>query len=118
MVTGAIREILSRVAPRQHTPIETVERRKLAYWQERGWERDGDHYRGKFQTDYGCFLGHIERRGSRQFDVFIHNPPQELQKHSHWTCFQPRNQGWWFVHLSRHPSDASSAIMAVEHTIS
>ena len=117
-ITGAIREVLSRAAPRPHTPSETVKRRKLPYWQERGWVRDGVHYRGTYQTDYGCFIGHIQQKSSKEYDVYIFEPPmQELAKHPHFTCFQARNQGWWHVHLSRQPADASSAIMAVEKTL-
>ncbi|MBM3796488.1 MAG: hypothetical protein FJW31_21040 [Acidobacteria bacterium] len=113
-LVGAIK----RAGERPHAASGQVTRRKLPYWQERGWERDGEHYRGKFQTDYGAFIGHVQRRSSKHYEVFILEPPMEqIKKHKHSSCFQPRNQGWWHVHLSRHPQDASSAIMAVEQVI-
>lgn len=115
-VSGAIREAISRMA-RPHSDTATVARRKLPYWQERGWQREGELYRGTYQTDYGAWVGNIVPRSANHYEVFILHPPQALQGHKHWTCFQPRNNGWYNVHLHRHPSDASSAIMAVEQVL-
>ena len=112
----AIRDFLSRMG-RQHCPTELVQRRQIPYWQERGWTRQGNQYSGSYQTPYGAFSGWIEHRGGDNINFFIYDPPNALREHSHWTCFQERDQGWYLVHMSRRPSDVSSGILTIERLI-
>ena len=114
--SSAIRELFSRVV-RNHAPIETVERRKLPYWQERGWQRNGRILTGSYQTRYGSFQGSIEERSAGHIDFFLYSPPREIRQHSHWACFQHRGNDWYFVHMGRAPKDVSSGILTIERLI-
>jgi hypothetical protein len=113
---AAIREILSRFV-RGRGPAIPVERRQVPYWQERGWTRTGDTYGGSYQTPYGAFQGWIEQQSSGQLSFFLHGPSQQIRRHSHWTCFQDRGDGWYLVHMGRAPRDVSSGIMTIERLI-
>ena len=113
---AAIRELLSRVV-RGHGPLIAVERRQIAYWQERGWTRNGNGYTGSFQTPYAAFQGWIEQEKSGHIAFYIHNPSQQIRSHSHWTCFLPRGNDWYAVHMGRRPKDISSGIMTIERLI-
>ena len=96
---------------------EIIKRIERPYWQERGWVRQGDHYVGNYQTRYGSFQGWIEQQGSNSFEFFILSPPEQLKSHSHWTCFQHRNDNWFHVHMGRRPKDLSAGILAIERII-
>jgi hypothetical protein len=115
-ITSTARDLLSRVV-RPHTPVERVQRRQIPYWQERGWTRQGNQYRGTYQTAYGAFTGWIEQRLGNHIDFFLHNPPPALQRHSHWSCFQDRGDNWYAVHMSRRPADVSSGIITIERLL-
>jgi len=114
--SSAIRELFSRVV-RNRAPIETVERRKLPYWQERGWQRNGRILTGSYQTRYGSFQGSIEERSAGHIDFFLYSPSREIREHSHWVCFQHRGNDWYFVHMGRAPKDVSSGILTIERLI-
>ena len=114
--SSAIRELFSRVV-RNRAPIETVERRKLPYWQERGWQRNGHILTGSYQTRYGSFQGSIEERSAGHIDFFLYSPSREIREHSHWVCFQHRGNDWYFVHMGRAPKDVSSGILTIERLI-
>jgi hypothetical protein len=89
----------------------------IPYWQERGWRRDGNTYSGSYQSRHGAFQGWIEERSLGHIDFYLRAPSQEIQEHSHWTCFQPRNDSWYLVHMSRQPHDVGSGIMTIERLI-
>ena len=114
--SSAIRELFSRVV-RNRTPIETVERCKLPYWQERGWQRNGRVLTGSYQTRYGSFQGSIEERSAGHIDFFLYSPSREIRGHSHWVCFQHRGNDWYLVHMGRAPKDVSSGILTIERLI-
>jgi len=114
--SSAIRELFSRVV-RDRAPVQSVERRKLPYWQERGWQRNGRILTGSYQTRYGSFQGSIEERSAGHIDFFLYSPSREIRKHSHWVCFQHRGNDWYFVHMGRTPKDISSGILTIERLI-
>jgi len=95
-----------------------VARRAIPFWQERGWRHDGNVYSGAYQTRHGAFQGWIEQRSSGHIDFYLHAPSDQIQRHSHWACFQPRTDGWYLIHMSRTPQDVSSGIIAIEHLVS
>jgi hypothetical protein len=113
---ASIRDLLSRVV-RGHGPTENVQRRQIPYWQERGWKRDGRVYSGSYQTPYGAFQGWIEQSLSGHIDFYLCAPSDEIRRHSHWSCFQPRNDDWYAVHMGRQPKDVSSGIITIERLI-
>jgi hypothetical protein len=110
------RDLLSRVA-RPRSSAERVQRRQIPYWQESGWERQGNQYQGNYQTPYGAIAGWIEERGGNNINFFMFNPPAALRSHSHWTCFQDRGENWYSVHMSRRPADVSSGILTIERLL-
>jgi len=113
---NSIRELISRVV-RGHAPTTQVERRPLAYWQERGWIHSGNRYTGSYQTPYGAFQGWIEEQRSGHAEFYLYNPSNEIRSHSHWTCFQHRGSDWYLVHMAKQPKDVSSGIMTIERLI-
>ena len=112
---AAIRDFLSRVA-RGRAPVISVLRREIAYWQERGWTRDGKTYTGTYQTPYAAFPGWIEDHRSYA-DFYIHNPSAQIRHDAHWACFLPRGNEWFLVHMGRRPKDIGSGIMTIERMI-
>ena len=90
----------------QPTPVTQVQRRQISlHWQERGWIIEGNAYAGNFQTPYAAFQGWIEPESSGRPNFYLHNPSDEIRRHSHWTCFQRRGNDWYLVHMSREPKD-------------
>ena len=104
-------------AIRGQGPSTIVERRQIPYWQERGWTRVGNVYTGNYQTPYGAFQGWIEQDRSGRINFYIYNPSNNIRSHSHWTCFQHRNNDWFLIHMGREPKDVSSGIMTIERLI-
>jgi len=113
---NAIRELISQVV-RGHAPSISVLRREIPYWRERGWTRDGNNYTGSYQTPYAAFQGRIQERWSGSIDFFLYSPSPQIRSHSHWTCFAPRGDDWYLVHMARRPKDVSSGIITIERLI-
>jgi hypothetical protein len=112
-----LRRIIGQVFSRPAHAVN-VKRREIPYWRERGWKQEGNTFHGTFQTGFGSFIGRVEQVQQGNFRLYILDPPQELRKHSHWSCFQPQGDGRSFrVHLSRMPKDVSSAILAIERLL-
>jgi hypothetical protein len=116
-VPASLRDLLSRFTRGQAPPIQ-VQRRPIPYWQERGWtQQEENTYTGNYQTAYGAFQGWIEQERSGRLNFYLHNPSQQIRGHSHWTCFQHRNDGWYLIHMGREARDVSSGIMTIERLI-
>ena len=113
---NAIRELFS-LAARGRGPSLPVQRRQIPYWQERGWTRKGNTYTGSYQTAYGAFWGQIEEHRGGQIDFQLYQPSIEIQRHSHWTCFQHQGCDWYTVHMAKRPKDVSSGILTIERLI-
>jgi hypothetical protein len=94
-----------------------VKRIPRPYWEEHGWRRERRNYQGNFQTRFGSWAGYVTESPSGRVEVFIHNPPEVLKRHSHWQCFNQRDDGWYFVHSVRPIADISAGIINVEKTI-
>lgn len=102
---------------RGHAPAVMVRRQQIPYWQERGWTRSGNRYTGNYQTAWGAFQGYAEQRGSSFFRFYFLHPPEQVSRHSHWTCFISRGGGTYEIHLSRQPADVGSGILAIERLL-
>ncbi len=98
-------------------PSTVVERRQIPYWQERGWNRQGNVYNGNYQTAHGAFQGWIEQERSGHICFYLYKPSREIQRHGHWVCFQHRGNDWYLVHMGKEPGDVSSGIMTIERLI-
>jgi hypothetical protein len=98
-------------------PSITVRRREIPYWQERGWKRDGNQYTGSYQTPYAAFQGWIEEERAGRITFFLYSPSRQIRNCSHWSCFAPRGQDWYMVHMARRPKDVSSGIITIEKLI-
>jgi len=118
-VSASVRDFLSRLGrePQPQRQSVRVERRQLAYWQEKGWNQQGRTYSGSYQTPYCAFVGWIEQERSGHIDFYLYRPSAEIRDHSHWTCFQHRGNDWYLVHMGREPRDISSGIMTIERLI-
>ena len=95
----------------------TIKRSQIPYWQERGWRHDGRTYRGTYKTAYGSFIGRIEQVRPGNFRLYIFDPPRDVRKHRHWTCFQSQGDKSYRIHMSRMPDDVSSGILAIERLL-
>jgi hypothetical protein len=113
---ASLREMISRFT-RGQAPTTKVDRRERPYWEERGWQQQGNTYSGNYQTRYGAFQGWIEQERSGHINFYLHNPSAAIRSHSHWTCFQHRNNDWFLIHMGREPKDVSSGIMTIERLI-
>jgi len=113
---STIREFLSRMV-RPQGPVVKVERQEVPYYQQQGWSFSGNVYQGSYKTPYGSFVGRVEQRGKGQFEFFLYMPSEPIQRHSHWTCFAPRGNGWYLVHMGKQPKDISSGILTIERLI-
>lgn len=113
-----MRNLLARMV-RGHAPSIIVERRERTYAEERGWVRNGNEYRGNYQTPSAVFQGYALEQTPGNFQFFLYGPSEQIRADGHWTCFQPNNSpGWYFVHMSRQPKDLSSGIITIERLIS
>jgi hypothetical protein len=102
---------------RRPAPAIPVHRSEVPYWQLRGWRQQGRTYRGTYQTAYGSFIGRIDEVSRGNFRLYIYAPPDELKRHSHWSCFQPQFDNSFRVHMSQMPADVSSGILTIERLI-
>jgi hypothetical protein len=114
--SASLRELISR-AVRGRAPAITVERRKIPYWQERGWTREGYTYTGNYQTVYAAFFGQVTEHRGGHINFMLYSPSDEIRRHSHWTCFQHRGNDWYLVHMGKQPKDVSSGIITIERLI-
>jgi len=115
--SASLRDLIAK-AVRGRGPSVTVERRRIPYWQERGWVREGDHFRGNYQTDRAAFCGYVTEQRSGHLEFYLYSPSDQIRRHSHWTCFVDRGDGWYLVHMGRQPQDLSSGIITIERLIS
>ena len=112
----SVRDFLSR-AVRGIGAAVPVQRRELPYWQERGWQRNGNTYTGSYQTRYSAFYGEIQQHSGNDIDFYLYQPSDEIRRCGHWACFQHRGSDWYLVHMGRRPKDVSSGIIAIERLI-
>ena len=114
--SNTIREFLSRMV-RPSNGVVKIERQEIPYWQQQGWTQRGNVFRGSYHTPYGSFIGEVQQRGKAHHEFFLYAPSAEIQRHSHWTCFQHRGNDWYFVHMGKQPKDVSSGIITIERLI-
>ena len=111
-----LRRIFGQVL-RGPAPTVAIRRNEIPYWQGRGWRQEGRTYRGTYKTAYGSFVGRIEQVRPGNFRLYIFDPPQDVRKHAHWTCFQGHGDKSYRIHMSQMPDDVSSGILAIERLL-
>ena len=111
-----VRDFLSR-AVRGLGGVVPVQRRELPYWQERGWNLNGNTYTGTYQTRYSAFWGEIRQHSPNDIEFLLYAPSDQIQSCDHWACFQPQGNEWYLVHMGRVPKDVSSGIITIERLI-
>ncbi len=94
-----------------------VQRAETPYWKERGWQQVDGGFAGMFETAFGSWQGYVKVSPSGRIEVFIENPPVELQRHSHWQCFRAREGRWFFIHATTPVPDVSAGILSTEKTL-
>ena len=103
---------------RKYTPVRIVRKDKeYTYWQENGWRKIGNEYRGFFQTKHGKWRGVIIENYFNNHSFYIITPPAILRDSSHWECFTHKGNGLYSIHFSHKPKDISSGILTVEQLI-
>lgn len=91
--------------------------KEYTYWQENGWRKIGNEYRGFFQTKFGKWRGVIAENYRNDHSFYIVTPPAILRESSHWECFTHKGNGLYSIHFSHKPKDISSGILRVEQLI-
>ena len=96
----------------------SVEREPSSYWQDKDWQRQGDIYYGYFGSNGRRWQGAITwgRRGFRDCQIF--DPPGELWRHPHASCFYYVGDGSYAVHFNNRPRTIDAAIIAIERILS
>ena len=103
---------------RKYTPVRVIGKDKeYTYWQENGWRKIGNEYKGFFQTKYGKWRGVIIENYFKNHSFYIVTPPTILREGSHWSCFTHKGNGLYSIHFSHKPKDISSGILTVEQLI-
>ncbi len=106
--------IMAEAAQRARRPRTLVERDVRPYWVQRGWSLQGGQFVGLFRSPIGQFSGRATISASGRVEPFIRNPPPQLRQHPGWHCFYPRDDNWYFIHVTREEPDLSDCIRWVE----
>src|SRR5258708_5646952 len=105
-------------------PMVRVEPPNRGAWAERGWTSRIDGHSQVYEGDYQ--VGHWSFRGRMQVDgrggkitAYIHNPPPEIKRHRHGTCFQQCGigSGWFILHWRRPARNVDDAILYMERVL-
>jgi hypothetical protein len=97
-----------------------IRRSPKTYLSQRGWRRafllSGSEWQGYYRTRFGSFKGRVAASNPPRFYIF--KPPENLKRHSHWSCFTDQGgNGWYSVHFRRMPTDLDSGVMEIERII-
>ena len=85
-----------------------------ALWIERGWQRQGNVWRGDYVVGDARWHGHAEDVGG-YFDFYIEDPPHILKQHH---CYVRKRGKTYFVHFApARPSSVSVGISGVEYQL-
>jgi hypothetical protein len=88
-----------------------------AYWQERGWRRDGEVYVGSYQVNGTGFAGLARKNATGTgFDFYIKDPPLPVKRSP---CFHERGEDWYWVHWHNEtaPLTVCSGLMGIERKL-
>jgi len=79
------------------------------YWQERGWIRDGNAYRGNYQTDRAVFSGYVTSSSAGIFHFFSISHPKRFGGTPLDVLYQSERR-WYLVHMASSSKDLSRII--------
>jgi hypothetical protein len=96
-----------------------IRRSPKTYLSQQGWKRvflpSGSEWQGYYRTRWVSVKGRVAASNPPRF--YICNPPENLKRHSHWSCFSSQGNGWYSVHFRRMPTDLDSGVMEIERII-
>lgn len=111
-------KVKSRVIPKEKGTRVVRMDKEYPYWQENGWTRTKKGYQGHYRTNHGKWQGFIQENYKGNHSFYIFNPPAEVKKGSHGSCFFHIGDGIHLVHFNKNPKDVSSGIVTIENVIS
>jgi hypothetical protein len=94
-----------------------VQRGQVPYWGERGWQKWGNQYIGKYQVRELKLNGRATTCPSGDVEMFIENSvslKNIMVADEKWSCFVLRPNGWLAVHTNNCISDVSAGLLEVE----
>jgi hypothetical protein len=117
-----VRPIIHSVAVVSPARSSTVTPPLRGAWDERGWTKRGtgrhEIYEGHYLVGTRKYRGRIEvRNGHRDISPFIYDPPLEIKKHPHGSCFQLVSDDWFHLHWSRPARNVDDAILYMERIL-
>jgi hypothetical protein len=96
-----------------------IRRSPKTYLSQQGWRKaflhSGSEWQGYYRTRFGSFKGRVAASNPPCF--YIYKPPENLKRHSHWSCFTDQGNGWYSVHFRRIPTDLDSGVMVIERIV-
>lgn len=93
-----------------------VQRDTRPFWQQRGWKQNERDFHGYYRTRFGSWRGKAKVSPSGRIDLYILKPPEALQAHPHWQCFNSWTGKWYSIH-HHGAADLSSAIIEIERIL-
>ena len=105
-----------------HKPV-LVRSKALPLWQELGWVRRGNEYKGFYRTNYGSYRGRIIRKLDGIFGFFIElndRTCEVLRSHPQGGCFVPCGgvtSNWYIVRQNRFARNVDGGIMEIHRII-
>jgi hypothetical protein len=91
--------------------------RRCYYWEERGWKKTGNEYRGYYKGAFPAVEGKITVSPGQSVDVYCRGLPKQIQAHPSWPCFYSREDGWYWIHWNDPPPSVSAAVLGVERIL-
>jgi hypothetical protein len=106
----------------RHPQARVMSELRKPYWERNKWQWNAGKttLEGRFRTLYCAPKGKITRHRDDTFDVYIIDPPEQLKRHSHYSCFNPTpEKGVYRVHFSAPQRDLTidSCIQKVERVL-
>lgn len=90
--------------------------KKVTYFEEKGWSRNGNTCQGSYKTSKGTWRGIIEQR-SGEWQYYIEDPPKAILHGEHQACFKHVGNNRWWIHWSTKPRSLSEGILNIERLI-
>ncbi len=89
-------------------------------WKEKGWQRQGNTYYGRYRVNGRSWRGMIQEPYPGGYKAYIWNPPlRELEErnHPHRPCFMHPHDGRYEVHFASTPTSLDHVITNIEQIL-
>jgi hypothetical protein len=113
-------ELIKSLLPGKHP--KRIKRSPKTYLEQQGWTRSGTggdaRWEGYYRCRHGSFPGRVHLHTPPRFLIHLTDKPlAAMRRHSHWSCFSPQGNGWYYAHFSQVPADLSSGLLAIERIL-